>query len=55
MQDRVQAIELQNFGVPNVARLPMEAVIRSYNTEPIDPTSQKPIEDLLLDGFQVPP
>lgn len=41
--DRAQAIELHNFGVPNVVHLPMAAVNRRYNTEPIDPTSQKPI------------
>ncbi len=41
--DRAQATELQQFGVPCVVHLPMAAMDRSYNTQPLDPAKTKPI------------
>jgi hypothetical protein len=41
--DRVQAMELQRFGVPNVVHLPMAAPVREYDSREIDPRRCKPI------------
>ncbi len=41
--DKAQAIELQQFGVPNVIHLPMAAPNRPYHTEPLDPNKCRPV------------
>lgn len=41
--DRVQAMELQRFGVPNVFHLPMAAPVRDYDSREIDPRRCKPV------------
>lgn len=41
--DKAQAIELQQFGVPNVVHLPMAAPNRPYNVDPLDPAKCRPV------------
>ena len=41
--DRAQAIELQQFGIPNVIHLPMAAPNRRYDTTPLDPARCRPV------------
>lgn len=41
--DRVHALELQRFGVPQVLQLRMAAPDRAYDRTPLDPARQRPV------------
>ncbi len=41
--DHAQVAELQCFGVPAVVHLPMAAMDRAYDRQPLDPAASKPI------------